>query len=119
MVYTGVIDSQHRVAIKSWCAAATPCTGCDPSLYDRVVEMRERRLDEEEAAAEVNKALEGIKKEKELLTKKAKLIDQSLAAINQVGGSAGSDGSAVVMRMLFMYLLMGQFWLNARPLQLL
>ena len=67
------------------CALARACAGCDPSLYERVVDLRERRLDEEDAAAEVNKSLETIKKERELLSKKAKVIEQSLAAINQVG----------------------------------
>jgi hypothetical protein len=60
--------------------------GCEPGLYERVVELRERRLDEEEAGAEVGKALEGIRKERELLGKKARLLEQALAAVNQVGG---------------------------------
>jgi hypothetical protein len=50
----------------------------------QVIEIRERRLDEDEVAAEVAKAIDGIKKEKELLSKKAKLLEQSLAVINQV-----------------------------------
>jgi len=51
----------------------------------QVVEIRERRLDEDEVAAEVAKAVDGIKKERrELLSKKAKLLEQSLAVINQV-----------------------------------
>jgi hypothetical protein len=53
-------------------------------MYDAVVELRERRLDEEEAAAEVSKALEALGKDRTLLVKKAKLVDASLAAINQV-----------------------------------
>eukprot|EP00879_Flechtneria_rotunda_P013188 GHRR01013773.1.p1 GENE.GHRR01013773.1~~GHRR01013773.1.p1 ORF type:complete len:651 (+),score=294.03 GHRR01013773.1:456-2408(+) len=57
--------------------------GCEPGLYERVVELRERRLDDEEVAAEVSKVVEGIKKEREQLSKKAKLLEQSLAAINQ------------------------------------
>ena len=48
------------------------------------MELREHRLDEEEAAAEVAKAVEALGKDKTLLGKKAKLIDTSLAAINQV-----------------------------------
>jgi hypothetical protein len=64
--------------------------GCEPGLYERVVELRERRLDEEEAGAEVGKALEGIRKERELLGKKARLLEQALAAVNQVrSGWAG------------------------------
>jgi hypothetical protein len=59
--------------------------GCDPALYDAVTELREHRLEEEEAAAEVAKALEALGKDRALLAKKAKLVDTSLAAINQVG----------------------------------
>jgi hypothetical protein len=51
-----------------------------------VRELREHRLDEEEDAAEVAKEVEGVRKEREILTKKMKLLEQSLAAINQVGG---------------------------------
>ncbi|WIA29897.1 hypothetical protein OEZ86_012366 [Tetradesmus obliquus] len=57
--------------------------GCEPGLYERVVELRGRRLDEEEAGGEVGKALEGIRKERELLGKKARLLEQALAAVNQ------------------------------------
>lgn len=60
--------------------------GCEPGLYERVVELRGRRLDEEEAGGEVGKALEGIRKERELLGKKARLLEQALAAVNQVRG---------------------------------
>jgi hypothetical protein len=59
--------------------------GCDPQLYEKVIELRERRLDEEEAAAEVAKAVEATKKDREIQSKKLKLLEQSLAAINQVG----------------------------------
>jgi hypothetical protein len=59
--------------------------GCDPVLYDSVVELREHRLDEEDVAAEVAKALEALGKDKMMLAKKAKLVDTALTAINQVG----------------------------------
>jgi len=58
--------------------------GCEQTLYDRVCEMREQRLDEEDAAADVAKQAESIKKEREVLAKKARLTEQSLNAINQV-----------------------------------
>lgn len=45
-------------------------------------DLRERRLDEEDAAAEVQKVLDGLKRERELLLKKQKMIEQSLTAIN-------------------------------------
>lgn len=40
--------------------------------------MREARLDEEDAAAEVGKAMEQLKKDRESLAKKERLMDQSL-----------------------------------------
>jgi hypothetical protein len=58
-------------------------------LYDSVVELREHRLDEEDVAAEVAKALEALGKDKTMLAKKAMLVDTSLAAINQVGLAGG------------------------------
>lgn len=58
--------------------------GCDQALYDKVCELREQRVDEEEAAAEIVKTADGIKKERELVSKKGKLVEQSLNAINQV-----------------------------------
>lgn len=67
--------------------------GCDPALYDAVVELRERRLDEEEAGAEVSKALEDLGKDRALLVKKVKLVDVSLAAINQVCSLGHGHGS--------------------------
>ena len=65
--------------------------GCDTGLYDSVVELRERRLDEDDAAAEVAKESEALRKEIELLAKKARFMEQSLLAINQVGWVAGQD----------------------------
>lgn len=41
-------------------------------------------MDEEDAAAEAAKAVEALGKDKAVLVKKAKLLDTSLAAINQV-----------------------------------
>ena len=40
--------------------------------------MREARLDEEDAAAEVGKVMEQLKKDRESLAKKERLMDQSL-----------------------------------------
>ena len=44
----------------------------------QVCELREARLDEEDAAVEVGKAMEQLKKERESLAKKERLMDQSL-----------------------------------------
>jgi hypothetical protein len=54
-----------------------------------VVELRERRHDDEEVAAEVSRALEGLTKDKTMLGKKARLLDTALAAINQVARGQG------------------------------
>ena len=72
--------------------------GCDAQLYEKVIELRERRLDEEEAAAEVAKVVEATKKEREIHSKKFKLLEQSLGAINQVSGRLWS--SRVEIRIL-------------------
>ncbi|KAL3160143.1 hypothetical protein ABBQ32_010912 [Trebouxia sp. C0010 RCD-2024] len=56
--------------------------GCDPSLYDKVCELREARLEEEEAAADVGRSMEQLKKDRESLAKKERLMDQVLKAIN-------------------------------------
>lgn len=58
--------------------------GCDPVLYERVVELRERRLDEDDEIAEVARAVEAIRKEREMLSKKARVLETGLAGINQV-----------------------------------
>jgi len=56
--------------------------GCEQALYERVLDLRERRLDEEDAAAEVAKAADGLRRERELLSKKQRLVDTAVAAIN-------------------------------------
>ncbi|KAL0027158.1 hypothetical protein WJX79_011044 [Trebouxia sp. C0005] len=56
--------------------------GCDPSLYDKVCELREARLDEEDAAMEVGRAMDALKKDRESLAKKERLMEQSLKAVN-------------------------------------
>lgn len=48
----------------------------------QVLDLRERRLDEEEAAAEVQKVLDTLKREREMQLKKQKTIEASLLAIN-------------------------------------
>jgi cilia- and flagella-associated protein 44 len=55
--------------------------GCDPSLYEQVCELRERRLDQEEVLAEYQKAIEQLKKENDALVKKEKVIDAGLKAV--------------------------------------
>jgi hypothetical protein len=48
------------------------------------VELRERRLDEDDEIAEVARAVEAIRKEREMLSKKARVLETGLAGINQV-----------------------------------
>ena len=52
--------------------------GCDPALYEKVCELRERRLEQEEVYAEFQKGVEALKKENEMLIKKEKTIDKAL-----------------------------------------
>lgn len=72
--------------LSPWLQVCPP--GCDPALYESVVELREHRQDNEDVAAEVAKALEALGKDRVMLAKKAKLIDTALASINQVCVSA-------------------------------
>jgi cilia- and flagella-associated protein 44 len=59
--------------------------GCEQALYERVCELREQRLDEDDAAADIARQADGLRKEREVLSKKARLVEQGLGAINQVG----------------------------------
>jgi hypothetical protein len=52
--------------------------GCDPALYDKVCELREKRLEQEEVYADFQKGVEALKKENDTLIKKEKLIDKAL-----------------------------------------
>nr|A8J1V4.1 RecName: Full=Cilia- and flagella-associated protein 44 [Chlamydomonas reinhardtii] len=56
--------------------------GCDQSVYERVCDLREKRLDEEDMIAEFTKTIEVLRKEKEALAKKQRLVEQGLAAVN-------------------------------------
>jgi cilia- and flagella-associated protein 44 len=44
----------------------------------QVCELREKRLDQEEVVAEMTKAVEALRKEKEAMGKKEKMIDTAL-----------------------------------------
>jgi hypothetical protein len=50
--------------------------GCDPALYEKVCELREKRLEQEDS--EFQKGVEQLKKENETLIKKEKAIDKAL-----------------------------------------
>ena len=48
------------------------------AIFDQVCQLREKRLDLEEATAEEKKVADTLKKELDALTKKAKVIDGAL-----------------------------------------
>lgn len=52
--------------------------GCDPALYEKVCELRERRLEQEELYADFQKGVDGLKKENDALIRKEKVIDKAL-----------------------------------------
>jgi hypothetical protein len=54
--------------------------GCDPALYEQVCELREKRLDQEDVLADLQKAVEALKKDHEALVKKERVIDVALNA---------------------------------------
>ena len=49
--------------------------GCDPALFQKACEMRERRLDVEELLVEERRALEALRKELESMKKKTKSME--------------------------------------------
>lgn len=57
--------------------------GCEQAVYEKVCEVRERRLDEDDTIAELGRNQETLRKDKEGLNKKLKVVEQGLAAINQ------------------------------------
>ncbi|KAJ3125750.1 Cilia- and flagella-associated protein 44 [Physocladia obscura] len=50
----------------------------DPTVFNRILELRERKLDLEDALVEIQKAVETFKKENDTLIKKEKVIDTAL-----------------------------------------
>ena len=57
--------------------------GCDQVLYEKVCDLREKRLDQEDVIGEFQKGIDTLKKEKEQYSKKQKLVETSLGKINQ------------------------------------
>ncbi|MEW5304835.1 MAG: hypothetical protein WDW36_007418 [Sanguina aurantia] len=56
--------------------------GANPALYLRVGELREKRLDQEDLITEFSKSIELLKKDKESLSKKQRLLETVLSAVN-------------------------------------
>ena len=57
--------------------------GCDQVLYEKVCDLREKRLDQEDVIGEFQKGIDTLKKEKEQYSKKQKLVETSLSKINE------------------------------------
>ncbi|XP_071995060.1 cilia- and flagella-associated protein 44 isoform X2 [Engystomops pustulosus] len=51
---------------------------CSPELFDSVLQLREKRLDAEEALVEEKKTMDNLKKEADALAKKVKILEVSL-----------------------------------------
>jgi len=56
--------------------------GCDQALYEKVCDLRERRLDQDEVATELQKMIDTLKKERDSLSKKQKLVETALKSID-------------------------------------
>ena len=56
--------------------------GCEQALYERVCDLREKRLDQDDVINECQRSIDAFKKEKESLLKKQKIIEQSLRTID-------------------------------------
>ena len=63
------------------------------AIFDQICQLRERRLDLEEALFETKKACDGTKKELDALVKKGKVIDSALK-------NAASDLEAFQVRLV-------------------
>ncbi|KAM5180821.1 cilia- and flagella-associated protein 44 [Mantella aurantiaca] len=66
-------DSEDGVFDDSVCP-----NNCDPQLFDDTLQLREKRLDIEEALAEEKKLVDNLKKEYEALAKKMKIVEANL-----------------------------------------
>ncbi|EEY67817.1 uncharacterized protein PITG_18205 [Phytophthora infestans T30-4] len=58
-------------------------SGCDLTLYEKVLALREKRVDVDDAMGELNKAIEELRKAGERQTAKQRAIDKELAATEQ------------------------------------
>ncbi|GBG93046.1 hypothetical protein CBR_g58401 [Chara braunii] len=57
--------------------------GCDSGLYEKVCELRERKLDQDELINEIQKTLDTLKKEREGLHKKQKNIEAAVKGVEK------------------------------------
>ena len=52
--------------------------GCDQGLYEKVCDLREKRLDQEDIITEFQKSIDAFNKERETYSKKQKTIEVQL-----------------------------------------
>ncbi|KAJ3210900.1 Cilia- and flagella-associated protein 44 [Dinochytrium kinnereticum] len=72
-------DGSNSVSNESDADGGEECPAdCDPSIFSRVQELREKKLDQEDVLAEIQKVIESLKKENDGLIKKEKIIDMAL-----------------------------------------
>eukprot|EP01059_Diplonema_ambulator_P013423 TRINITY_DN23947_c0_g1_i5.p1 TRINITY_DN23947_c0_g1~~TRINITY_DN23947_c0_g1_i5.p1 ORF type:complete len:1008 (+),score=516.21 TRINITY_DN23947_c0_g1_i5:2373-5396(+) len=57
--------------------------GCSEEIYQSVLQLRERRLDQEEVVSEFQKSMETLRKENEGLTKREKATNQKLLQVEK------------------------------------
>mmetsp|Transcript_6562 Transcript_6562/g.12272 ORF Transcript_6562/g.12272 Transcript_6562/m.12272 type:complete len:401 (-) Transcript_6562:1722-2924(-) len=57
--------------------------GCEPAVYQRVVELREKRMEQEDIVNDFQKSIEVLRKENEVLSKKEKTIDTQLRQVEK------------------------------------
>ncbi|XP_040195062.1 cilia- and flagella-associated protein 44 [Rana temporaria] len=69
-------DSEDGVFDDSVCP-----NNCDPQLFDNTLQLREKRLDIEEALAEEKKLVDNLKKENDALAKKVKIVEVNLKSV--------------------------------------
>lgn len=66
-------DEDDDEAIEDTCPP-----GCQQALFDKVVELRGKRLDHEDLLGEINKSIEDLKKTSERLNQKQRQVDKEL-----------------------------------------
>ncbi|KAJ3102122.1 Cilia- and flagella-associated protein 44 [Phlyctochytrium planicorne] len=72
-------DGSNSVSSDSEADGGEECPpDCDPAIFAAVQELREKKLDQEDILAEIQKVIETLKKENDGLIKKEKIIDMAL-----------------------------------------
>ena len=94
--------------------------GCDQALFDRVLELRETRLDQEEATADVLKALDDIKRAQERHTQRQRQIDKEVTvARDEIAQFQKATQAELNTLEAVLPLRASQLYVGARAVQLL